>query len=285
MLELEELHVHYGAVHALQGVSLQRRAGRDRHAHRGQRGGKVDHAARDERAGAPVARRDHGSRAVSLVGGRPHEVVRLGIAHSPEGRGVFANLTVDENLDLGAYTRRTARRSARHASACSPCSRGCKERVQPAVGHAVGGRAADAGDRAGAARAAAAAAAGRAVPRAGAADRPDDLPTSSGRSTPPGTTILLVEQNAHMALRGGPPRVRARGGSHRARGRRQEARRERRGPEDTEAFTEWAGGLVVWFGVGSVAYGGLWRVRAAAFNAEERRERRKGRGSYAIRIH
>jgi branched-chain amino acid transport system ATP-binding protein len=34
-----------------------------------------------------------------------HEVVRLGIAHSPEGRRIFPRMTVDENLDLGAFTR------------------------------------------------------------------------------------------------------------------------------------------------------------------------------------
>ncbi|MDI3298347.1 MAG: ABC transporter ATP-binding protein, partial [Bacillota bacterium] len=40
-------------------------------------------------------------------GGRPaHRIVRLGVAHVPEGRQVFATLTVDENLSLGAYTRR-----------------------------------------------------------------------------------------------------------------------------------------------------------------------------------
>jgi branched-chain amino acid transport system ATP-binding protein len=35
----------------------------------------------------------------------PHEIVRLGLIQSPEGRGVFPNMTVAENLDLGAYTR------------------------------------------------------------------------------------------------------------------------------------------------------------------------------------
>ena len=34
-----------------------------------------------------------------------HEVVRLGVAHSPEGRRIFPRMTVDENLDLGAFTR------------------------------------------------------------------------------------------------------------------------------------------------------------------------------------
>ena len=35
----------------------------------------------------------------------PHEIVKLGISHSPEGRRIFTNMTVHENLQLGAYTR------------------------------------------------------------------------------------------------------------------------------------------------------------------------------------
>ncbi|SBV97380.1 leucine/isoleucine/valine transporter subunit; ATP-binding component of ABC superfamily [uncultured delta proteobacterium] len=41
-----------------------------------------------------------------------HEIVRLGITHSPEGRRVFGTLTVAENLDLGEYTRKNRIRSA-----------------------------------------------------------------------------------------------------------------------------------------------------------------------------
>lgn len=41
-----------------------------------------------------------------IAGLPPHRIVRLGVAHVPEGRGVFANMTVRENLDLGAYARR-----------------------------------------------------------------------------------------------------------------------------------------------------------------------------------
>jgi branched-chain amino acid transport system ATP-binding protein len=40
-----------------------------------------------------------------LRGRAPHEIVRLGIGHSPEGRRVFPRMTVRENLELGAYTR------------------------------------------------------------------------------------------------------------------------------------------------------------------------------------
>ena len=42
----------------------------------------------------------------ALVGGATEDIVRLGIAHVPEGRGTFARMTVEENLQLGAMTRR-----------------------------------------------------------------------------------------------------------------------------------------------------------------------------------
>lgn len=44
----------------------------------------------------------------SIVGLKPHEIVGLGIAHVPEGRGIFGSLTVRENLLLGAHRRRDA---------------------------------------------------------------------------------------------------------------------------------------------------------------------------------
>ena len=42
----------------------------------------------------------------SIVGRRPEEIVRLGLAHVPQGRGTVADLTVEENLRVGAYVRR-----------------------------------------------------------------------------------------------------------------------------------------------------------------------------------
>jgi branched-chain amino acid transport system ATP-binding protein len=44
----------------------------------------------------------------SILGRKPEEIVRLGVAHVPQGRGTFADLTVDENLRVGAYVRRDA---------------------------------------------------------------------------------------------------------------------------------------------------------------------------------
>jgi branched-chain amino acid transport system ATP-binding protein len=41
----------------------------------------------------------------SIAGLPPHRIVRLGLAHVPEGRGVFANMSVQENLEMGGYVR------------------------------------------------------------------------------------------------------------------------------------------------------------------------------------
>jgi branched-chain amino acid transport system ATP-binding protein len=58
-------------------------------------------------AGSPTRTLDYRPVPVSGIERlRPHEVVRLGICHVPEGRQIFANLTVRENLLLGAYQRR-----------------------------------------------------------------------------------------------------------------------------------------------------------------------------------
>jgi len=42
----------------------------------------------------------------SITGRKPHVITAMGISHVPEGRGIFANLTVADNLDLGAYLRK-----------------------------------------------------------------------------------------------------------------------------------------------------------------------------------
>ena len=62
---------------------------------------------------------------VELVGKRPEQMAGLGIAHVPQGRGTFPELTVDENLEVGAYVRKDRARSARTSTAgtgCSPAS-------------------------------------------------------------------------------------------------------------------------------------------------------------------
>ena len=109
-----------------------------------------------------------------LVGRNPTEIVKLGIKQVMEGRRVFADLTVDENLVTGGYTNRD-----RQAVQRGP---GPGDGAVPAAGRAaqadrrlpLGRRAADAGDRAGDDDGPQAAGPRRAVARAGAAARAAD---------------------------------------------------------------------------------------------------------------
>ena len=73
--------------------------------------------ARRRRCGPSPARSAHGrdpARGASRSRGGPEAVAKAGIAHVPEGRGTFTELSVDENLRLGAYTRRERSREGRH---------------------------------------------------------------------------------------------------------------------------------------------------------------------------
>ena len=104
LLELQDVEARYGPIKALHGVSLS-----------------VDEGAVVAVLGANGAGKTTTLRAISHTvrrtgeihfAGKPlgrrnaESVARLGIAHLPEGRGTFSQLTVAENLRLGAYTRR-----------------------------------------------------------------------------------------------------------------------------------------------------------------------------------
>jgi branched-chain amino acid transport system ATP-binding protein len=107
LLELHDVHAAYGPVKALHGVSLEVPEG-SIVALLGANGagktttlraisGMVKTAGRISFDGRQIANR------------APEEVARLGVAHVPEGRGTLAQLTVWENLQMGAYARRDRR--------------------------------------------------------------------------------------------------------------------------------------------------------------------------------
>ncbi len=104
VLAVQDLHVRYGAIHALQGVSLEVRPGEVVALIGANGAGKTTTLRAVSGLVKPAAGR------VRLLGedvtGLPAEkLVGRGLAHAPEGRGIFANLTVRENLALGAYRR------------------------------------------------------------------------------------------------------------------------------------------------------------------------------------
>ncbi len=104
LLELEDVTARYGPVQALHGVSLAVEEGEIATVLGANGAGKTTTL----RAISGTVRRDGEVQFAGRQLGRagPDAVARRGIAHVPEGRGTFAELTVWENLRLGAYTRR-----------------------------------------------------------------------------------------------------------------------------------------------------------------------------------
>ena len=105
LLEVNDLHVAYGAITALTGVSLNVGKGEIVALIGANGAGKTSTL----RAVSGMLKPKQGQITLGgkvITGKKSHELVPLGMAHAPEGRGIFLNLTVDENLTLGAYLRR-----------------------------------------------------------------------------------------------------------------------------------------------------------------------------------
>ncbi len=104
LLEIENLHVSYGNIHALRGISLNVDPGEIVTLIGANGAGKsttlktISGLLRPLRGRVTLAGED-------LCATRPHEIVAKGVVHVPEGRRIFGRLTVTENLEMGAFTR------------------------------------------------------------------------------------------------------------------------------------------------------------------------------------
>ena len=101
MLEVKDLHVSYGAIKAVQGISFEMEQG-ETVALIGSNGAGKSTTLRTI---SGLEKAKSGSivfQGQELTKLKPHQIVELGIAHVPEGRRVFARMSVDENLRMGA---------------------------------------------------------------------------------------------------------------------------------------------------------------------------------------
>ena len=104
MLKIDNLHVYYGAIHAIKGISLEVNQGEIVTLIGANGAGKSTTL----RTISGLLKPKEGTIAFegNSIGGVPaHEIVKRGISQVPEGRRIFADMTVMENLDLGAFTR------------------------------------------------------------------------------------------------------------------------------------------------------------------------------------
>jgi branched-chain amino acid transport system ATP-binding protein len=198
MLKVENLDVYYGNIRALREVSFEVKKGEIvtligangagkttvLHAISGLvpvRSGKVDFLDQD------------------LTTMAPHKIVQLGLAHVPEGRRIFANLTVKENLEMGAYTRKDTKAVKSDYEQVFTRFPRLKERLNQMAGTLSGGEQQML-------------AIGRTLmsrPKLVLMDEPSmglapllvgEIFNIIKEINAAGTTILLVEQNAQMAL-------------------------------------------------------------------------------------
>ena len=104
LLDVRDLNVYYGAIHALQGISFTVNEGEIVTLIGANGAGKsttlctISGLLRPRRGAIRFQSRD-----ITMM--PAEQIVRLGIIQVPEGRKIFAPLTVQENLEMGAYTR------------------------------------------------------------------------------------------------------------------------------------------------------------------------------------
>lgn len=104
MLEVNDLHVYYGGIHALSGISFKVEEGEIVTLIGANGAGKSTCL----KAISGLIQPRSGSiklKGQSLVGMAAHRITEAGVIHVPEGRRVFANMSVLENLEMGAFAR------------------------------------------------------------------------------------------------------------------------------------------------------------------------------------
>ena len=105
MLSVRQLHVAYGQIEALHGIDLEVNEGEIVTLIGANGAGKTTTLRTISGLLKPRQGTVH-FHGADITGVKPHVITGKGISHVPEGRGIFANLTVADNLELGAYLRK-----------------------------------------------------------------------------------------------------------------------------------------------------------------------------------
>ncbi len=199
LLSVDSLWVSYGAIQALRGISLHVGAGEVVTLIGGNGAGKSTTL----RTISGMLQPKSGTitfNGEAIQGRPPHRLVQMGLVQVPEGRGIFANLTVEENLQIGAFARRdhaAIRKDRERVLALLPR---IGERLRQQAGTLSGGEQ----------QMLAIARALLARPRLLMLDEPSlglapqvvqTVFQVIEQVASEGTTILLIEQNASMALK------------------------------------------------------------------------------------
>ncbi|HKQ57719.1 MAG TPA: ABC transporter ATP-binding protein [Candidatus Eisenbacteria bacterium] len=198
MLEVESLDVYYGAVHALKGVTLRAEAGEIVTLIGANGAGKTT-LLRSISGLVPARAGRVTFEGKDITRVPPHEIVALGISQAPEGRMVFANLSVEDNLELGAYRRKDRALIRRDFDGMYSLFPRLLERRRQTAGTLSGGEQ----------QMLAIARALMSRPRLLLLDEPSlgiapilvrEIIRTIREINQRGVTVLLVEQNAHLAL-------------------------------------------------------------------------------------
>lgn len=197
MLKIDNINLYYGGIHALKDLSLEVKKGEIVTLIGANGAGKTS-TLRAISGLEPIKSGTIYYKGSSINKVPAHKIVSLGLSHVPEGRKIFANLTVLENLELGAYLRKDKEIQKDMEMVFSKFPR-LKEREKQQAGTLSGGEQQML-------------AIGRALmnrPEMLILDEPSmglaplvvkDIFDTIVEINKSGTTILLVEQNANMAL-------------------------------------------------------------------------------------
>ncbi len=198
LLEIENVHTYYGNIHALKGISLTVDTAEIVSLIGGNGAGKsttlktISGVLRPRQGTIRLAGED-------LILYKAHEIVTKGVVQVPEGRRVFGRLTVTENLEMGAFTQKDGKKVAQDIERVFTMFPRLKERRSQVAGTLSGGEQQML-------------AIGRALmaePKVLLLDEPsmglapvlvDSIFDTIQQLHQSGTTILLVEQNARIAL-------------------------------------------------------------------------------------